>query len=160
MSYRVMGTRIREATPADADAMFALLPRLAAFEIPDRREPEDLWRGDAELQRAWLDGRDDTGVVCVAVDERDRVRGVAVARLRPELLSSQPSAHLEVLVVGDGAEGRGVGRALMASIEAAVRRRGARSLTLHVFASNARARRLYDALGFSGELVRYIKDLE
>ena len=36
---------------------------------------------------------------------------------------------------------------------------GARSMTLHVFARNARARRLYEAAQYDGELLRYLKRL-
>ena len=151
--------RIRDASPSDTEAMLALLPRLAAFDFPERRCAEHLWEGDEKLLRAWLEGRDETGIVKVAV-ENDEVLGLGFARLKPELLSAEPSAHLEVLAVDEKAQGRGVGRLLMAAIEKAVYARGARTLTLHVFAANSRARRLYDGLGYEGELVRYIKDLE
>jgi len=33
-------------------------------------------------------------------------------------------------------------------------------MTLHVFASNARARGLYERCGYTGELLRYIKQLD
>jgi RimJ/RimL family protein N-acetyltransferase len=38
-----------------------------------------------------------------------------------------------------------------------MRKLGARSISLHVFASNSRARAVYERLGYSGELIRYIK---
>jgi ribosomal protein S18 acetylase RimI-like enzyme len=66
---------------------------------------------------------------------------------------------LEVIVVRDDAEGQGIGKALIGVIERAVQERGARSVTLHVFATNTRARAVYERLGYSGELIRYIKHL-
>ena len=152
-----MSHQIRPATPADVDQILELFPRLAAFELPAHRFAEDLWRGDAELLRLWGAGAAPQCLVYVAVDPERAILGIAMAQLREELLSHAPSAHLEVIVVRDDAERRGVGKALIQSIEQAVRERGARSVTLHVFAANSRARAVYERLGYSGELIKYIK---
>ena len=40
-----------------------------------------------------------------------------------------------------------------------MRARGARSMSLHVFSTNMRARAVYERLGYDGELMRYIKRL-
>ncbi|MEZ4455767.1 MAG: GNAT family N-acetyltransferase [Gemmatimonadales bacterium] len=151
---------IREGAPADRDAVVALLPRLAAFDLPPNRVPAHLWEGDAELVRRWAAGDEPDCLVHLAVEADGSVAGAAVTRMRPELLSHEPSAHLEALVVREGAEGRGIGGALMAAVEAGVRSRGARTLTLHVFRTNERARALYARLGFDCELLRYLKQLE
>ena len=82
-----------------------------------------------------------------------------MSTLRPELLSHEPSAHLEAIALDPAAEGRGVAQALLAAAEAAASARGALTMTLHVFAVNERARRLYDRAGYDGELMRYIKAL-
>ena len=42
-------SHIRPATAADRAAVVALLPQLADFSIPPRRQPEQLWQGDAAL---------------------------------------------------------------------------------------------------------------
>ncbi|GAB4451204.1 MAG: hypothetical protein Kow0031_33800 [Anaerolineae bacterium] len=150
---------IRPATAADLAAMLAMFPRLADFDLPPRRKPEDLWRGDSELLTRWAGGQAPQCLVQVAVDPHDTILGVALTQLREELLSHDPSAHLEVLVVDSRAEGIGIGAALVAAAEAAARERGALSVTLHVFATNGRARRVYERLGYTGELIRYIKHL-
>ncbi len=155
-----MSYSIRPATPADLDAMLALFPRLAAFDLPPRRAPEHLWHGDAELLRAWAAGGAPALLVRVAVDADDLVLGVALVSLRGELLSHAPSAHLEVLAIHAAAEGRGIGRALLDSAEDAARAHGAQSMTLHVFANNTRARAVYERMGYDGELLRYIKHFE
>jgi ribosomal protein S18 acetylase RimI-like enzyme len=154
-----MPYQLRPATAADVDQILDLFPRLAAFDLPAERVPEHLWRGDAELLRTWAAGAAPQCLVHVAVDADQAILGIAMAQLREELLSHEPSAHLEVLVVRDGAEGQGIGQALIQSIEQAVREHGARSVTLHVFASNTRARAVYERLGYAGELIRYIKHL-
>lgn len=154
-----MSYQIRPATPADLEAMLELFPRLAAFELPERRAPDDLWRGDAELLRLWSSGNAPECLVQVAVDSMQMVVGVVMAQLREELLSHEPSAHLEVIAVREDAEGQGIGKALIAGMEQALRERGAQSITLHVFANNTRARAVYERLGYEGELIRYIKHL-
>jgi len=153
------GFQVRDATPADGDAMLALFPRLADFEVPPKRKPEDLWREDARLLKRWIAGEVNC-VVQVATNFDGQVLGVTLSRIRPEPLGQMPSAHLEVIAVSKEAEGQGVARALLDSLENTVRALGAKCITLHVIASNERARRFYDQAGFDGELLRYIKHLD
>lgn len=153
-----MKFRIREALPDDGDAMLALMPRLTDFDVPPTRNPDDLWRDDAKLLKRWLENEAEC-LVQVAADGQDRLLGFTMVTLRPELLSHEPSAHLEVIVVSKSAEGSGVARALLDAAETDARSHGAGSLTLHVFANNARARKFYDRNGYDGELMRYIKHL-
>jgi GNAT superfamily N-acetyltransferase len=137
--------------------MLELFPRLASFDLPDNRNPKHLWADDARMLTDWAAGNRDDCFVLVAKDEEDRVLGVAIVTLKPELLSHAPSAHLEALVVADNAEGQGVGGSLLAAAEEEARQRGALSMTLHVFALNQRARKVYERAGYDGELIRYIK---
>ncbi len=154
-----MSYRVRDASPADVDAIRQLLPRLAAFDLPERRTPEDLWRDDEQMLLRWQGGEEPDLFAHVAVDPDDRILGVAVSRLREELLSHAPSAHLEVLAVAKEAEGQGMGKALVTAAEAAARALGAETMTLHVFGVNIRARGMYEKLGYDGELLRYIKEI-
>ena len=111
------------------------------------------------MMRRWLRGEEDC-LVHVAVDDYDNVLGFTMVTLRPELLSHEPSAHLEAIALDPVAEGRGVAQALLASAEVAARTSGALTMSLHVLSVNERARRLYDRAGYEGELMRYIKNLE
>jgi ribosomal protein S18 acetylase RimI-like enzyme len=150
---------IRDAEYDDGNAMMALMPRLADFDVPASRNPEDLYRDDAKLLQRWLDGEEEC-LVQVAVTGENRVLGFTLVRLRPELLSHHPSAHLEAIAVHDDAEGMGIARALLDAAQDNARTRGARSMTLHVFASNTRARKFYDRSGYDGELIRYIRHFD
>jgi len=150
---------VRDARPADQDALRAMLPRLADFDLPSRRRPEHLWRGDEKILLGWLAGTEPQCMVQVAENEAGQLLGMAMTRLRGELLSDEPSAHLEALAVTQQAQGKGVGRALLDAAEMAARQHGALTMTLHVFARNTRARQLYERLGYDGELMRYIKTL-
>ena len=151
---------VRCAQKADGEAMLALMPRLAAFEIPESRVAEHLWVHDAALMREWIEGKTDNVLMHVAEDENRLIVGVAMVTLRPEMLSHEPSAHLEAIAVSDGMEGRGVGQMLLEAAESEARRQGAKTITLHVFASNKRARSFYERSGYDGELMRYIKPIE
>ena len=152
------GYSIRDARAGDGEAMLAMLPRLADFDIPAHREPRHLWQDDEKLLRRWLAGDAEECLVQVAEDEGGLL-GMTMTSLRPEALSHEPAAHLEVIVVDRRGAGRGIGKALMAAAEARATAAGARYLTLHVFAVNTRARALYERCGYSGELMRYIKPL-
>ncbi len=153
-----MNFKIRNAQSSDGDQMLALMPRLAAFDVPQSRNPEHLWRDDARLMQSWLDGEAAGCLVQVAVDDAE-VLGFTLVRLRPELLSHAPSAHLEAIAVSKPAEGQGIGLALLNAAEDNARSQGAQSMTLHVFACNTRAREFYERNTYTGELLRYIKDI-
>lgn len=151
---------IRNVVPTDLEAIFLLLPRLANFDLPSRRAPEDLWRGDANLLQQWADEGNENFFALAAVNNTNEIMGVAMVSLRQELLSYTPSTHLEVLVVAKQAEGQGVGKALMTAAEREAQQRGAKSMSLNVFVTNHRARRLYAKSGYHEELIRHIKFFE
>ncbi len=153
-----MTVSIRPATHENRDAMVALLPRLADFDIPPGRHPEHLWSGDRDMLLSWLDGTAPNVRALVSV-EGDTLLGFTLLSFKEEMLSHEPSAHLEVLVLSKEAEGRGVGKALIEATETVAREGGATSMSLHVFARNTRARGLYERMGFDGELLRYYKPL-
>ena len=150
---------IRPAENRDGDAILAMMPRLAEFEVPATRKPEHLWKDDAKMLRRWLDGEEEC-LVHVAIDDAQRVLGFSMVRLRSELLSKEPSAHLEAIAVDKSAEGMGVGKALLAHAEKDSKALGALTMTLHVFAVNTRARAVYERAGYDGELMRYIKHFD
>ncbi len=154
-----MSFQIREAVGEDGDAILALMPRLASFNVPESRNPVDLWRSDAAMFERWRTGEAPECFVHVAEDEAQKVIGFTLTSLRPELLSHEPSAHLEAIAVGEGAEGLGVGQALLSAAEDEARTKGAKTITLHVFGVNTRARDFYEKSGYDGELIRYIKAL-
>ena len=153
-----MNFKIREGKISDGDGILALMPRLADFDVPASRNPEHLYGDDTKLLQRWLEGQEECQVQ-VAVTNHGAVLGFTLVRLRPELLSHECSAHLEAIAVDESAEGKGVAKALLDAAERFAQERGALTMTLHVFASNRRARDFYDRSGYDGELVRYIKDI-
>ena len=150
----------RAASPNDYGALLKLLPQLADFEIPIRRVAKDLWEGDAALLKEVLEKKSRVTFADVAVDSNDQIQGVILVTMREEILSHEPSAHLEAIVVTPDARGHGLGRRLLKRTEKRVRELGAISLTLHVFSNNSRARSLYRSYGFDEEMLRCIKWLD
>ncbi|MEC7105219.1 MAG: hypothetical protein VXX02_00005, partial [Pseudomonadota bacterium] len=58
----------RDANLADAEALGAMLPQLADFDIPSKRLPEQLWSGDLEMLNAILAGEKPDSFIKVAID--------------------------------------------------------------------------------------------
>ena len=150
---------VRDATQDDVDSIVALLPQLASFDVPEHRNPRHLWEGDAELLMRWANGDAAQSFVQVA-ELGGELAGATIVTLRKELLSGEPSAHLEVIVVASEARGSGVGKQLLEAAETKAHQHGARSMSLHVFARNVGARGFYEHAGFDGELMRYYKPLD
>ena len=94
------------------------------------------------------------------MDADNQIQGIILVTLRDEMLSHEPSAHLEAIVVSPKARGQGLGRRLLMRTEERVKALGAESLTLHVFSNNTRARSLYRSQGFEEEMLRCIKWLD
>ena len=147
----------RPAEPDDYDALLKLLPQLADFDIPARRFANNLWEGDAQLLKSVLDKETQVTFADVAVDSGNQIAGLILVTMRDEILSHEPSAHLEAIVVSPSARGQGLGRRLLQRAEDRVKELGAKTLTLHVFANNQRARSLYRSHGFDEEMLRCIK---
>ena len=154
-----MNYNIRAAIADDKTQAMALLPELADFTVPDYRNPDHLWQGDAKLLEQFFSGSTPDTEALVAVDADANLHGIAIYTMRSEMLSGESSAHLEVLAVGPNSRRSGIGQALINATEAAASARGAKSLTLHVFANNTRARAVYQSSGFTEELLRCYKAL-
>lgn len=150
---------IRAATQRDEPALMQLLPRLADFEVPDGRNPKDLWFEDSELMKKALSGNAENTRVLVATDREDNAIGIAMFTLKPELLSHSPSAHLEAIAVEPAHARQGIAASLIDACTDAARQMGAGSMSLHVFSNNTKARGLYEHCGFDEEIIRCYKTL-
>ena len=150
----------RTAKPSDYDALLKLLPQLADFDIPARRFANNLWEGDAKLLKSLLEKETQVTFADVAINSSNEISGLILVTMREEMLNHQPSAHLEAIVVAPSARGQGLGRRLLQRTEDRVKDLGAKTLTLHVFANNQRARSLYRSHDFDEEMLRCIKWLD
>jgi ribosomal protein S18 acetylase RimI-like enzyme len=75
--------------------------------------------------------------------------GVAVCFLSYSTFAARPLLNLHDLAVVPAARGEGVGRALLGAALDEARKRGCVKVTLEVREDNARARRVYEHVGFA-----------
>jgi ribosomal protein S18 acetylase RimI-like enzyme len=146
---------IRPATAADEPLIRELASRLGSFPLPAWRTADEIAEADCSaMLHAISQGRAGDEVLIAN-------RGGAIVGVLHMMVASdfygRPHAHISVLSVSKAAEGTGVGRALIAHAEAWTRRRGLSLLTLNVFSTNTRARRLYEHAGFTPETLKYSK---
>lgn len=133
---------IRRARATDAG-------RLAELE-------EAIFPGDQMSRRRFAALASRPSALILAARVRREIVGYAILLTRRGIRS----ARLYALAVAPAAAGRGIGRALLAKVEASARRRGARRLHLEVRADNRRAIRLYQSAGYTliGERDDYYAD--
>lgn len=149
---------IRLATPADRDLLSTLAERLADFDRPAWRSHDEIADGDRRALFEALDHpRPGTELFIAELDGAPS--GCLLMWTLEDYFSQQWHAHVSVIAITRAAEGRGVGRALMAHAEEWARARGHRSITLSVFEGNRRAQALYERVGYATEMRRMIKRL-
>jgi ribosomal protein S18 acetylase RimI-like enzyme len=144
------GVRVREATRADAAGIARL--HLENWRVAYRDiVPDEVLDGITAVSRFlhWDGVLAEPGnpeFVCVAEDTAGRLLGIASGG--PEL-GDDPDyrGELYVLHVRPGAQGRGVGRALMRAVAARLAADGMTSLLVWMLRENYPARRFYAALG-------------
>ncbi|HET9445246.1 MAG TPA: GNAT family N-acetyltransferase [Steroidobacteraceae bacterium] len=150
---------IRPASPRDESAVLALVPRLRAFESSQTlREPEALDAGELRTLRRFFAG-DPTGAVLWVAEDEGAVVGMAYAERATDYFTQETHGHLGILAVAEHAEGRGIGKALLATVEQWSREAGFRFLSLNVFAENVRALGVYERAAYRADFVRYVTQL-
>lgn len=154
------GGRVRAATAADREFVVSLVPRLVEFGPPAWHDPAEMTRVDAEIVERNLLAATPGTAVFVAEDDAGHPVGFIHLVTRLDYYTQEEHGHVSDLIVAREGEGRGVGAALLAAGESWARGRGYRLLTLHVYAANARARKVYARLGYAEEFIRCTKFLE
>ena len=139
-----MAVEIRDARPDDAGAIAALLHQLGY--------PTDAAAVGRRLERLGDDR--------LVVAERDGfVTGLAQLHVSPSLEYDRPAGKLAALVVDEAHRGQGVGRALVAAIEAEARARGCELLYVTTAERRSDAHEFYERLGLGYTGRRYAKRL-
>lgn len=151
--------RIRPAAPEDASWLLPMSSRLHDFGPPPFRPREQMDRAVADDIGSTLETASEAAAVFVVEDPLGAALGFVHVRTLQDYFTAEAHGHVSDLVVAEGAEGRGAGRALMAAAEAWSMSRGHRLLTLNVFDENRRARALYERLGYRPDTIRMVKVL-
>jgi GNAT superfamily N-acetyltransferase len=150
---------VRPGDAGDRAAVLALVPRLRAFGPSTLRPPEALDAAERRTLDRFFDAPPAGTRLWVAAGADGAVLGAAYAEPAADYFTREPHGHLGILAVAAGAEGRGVGSALIAAVERWAAEQGYRFVTLNVFATNARATALYERAGYRPDTVRYVKEL-
>lgn len=151
---------IRPATAADHPFIFSLSTRLAMVaQLPGRKEAEIQAFQDRHMQAA-LGKTGDQSATLVAAMPTGPVLGFIHLQPKPDPVTSEPAGYVSMLAVVPEAEGQGIAQQLMEAAENWARAHGFRCLSLDVFASNERARRFYDRIGFAEDSVKLYKLLK
>jgi len=150
--------RIRPAAADDRAFVLGLLPRMASFELPPWRTPDEIVAADYRPLESWFDRPAAEEALLVAEIDRRPV-GYSYLVVNTDFFTGRPHAHLSVLAVAQEAEGRGVGSALIEASTAWAVARGDDRITLNVFCGNQRAQALYERHGYRQETLRYVKPL-
>jgi len=148
--------RVRPARGNDRAFVLDTAARLADFGPPAWRTPEELVEGEARTLRDFFESPDDGTRLLIAESADGRVGFVLVEELR-DYFTLERHGHVGILAVTAGAEGRGVGGALLRAAEGWARDRGFKTLTINVFSANHHARAVYEHFGFEEDTVKYIK---
>lgn len=97
--------------------------------------------------------------IFVAEDDGGDPQGFVHVHAARDYFTGEAHGHVSDLVVAPHAEGRGIGRALMAAAEDWSVAQGHRLLALNVFEENHRARALYERLGYRADTTKMVKVL-
>lgn len=149
---------VREGTSADRDFVIDTARRFAAFGPPSWRSALEVVAGEVRCLDEFFDGRL-PGRTLVIVEDDETPAGFVFLEPAVDYFSGEPHGHLGMIAVTEGAEGRGIGTALMRAAEDWARGRGYAKLTLNVFEGNTRARTVYERFGYNVETIRYTKKL-
>jgi GNAT superfamily N-acetyltransferase len=149
---------VRSAVVEDRTDVLAIAERLVAFG-PTTRTAAEIVAGERRALDAALRGVSPGSELFVADDEHGGVLGVLLMETRTDYFTQESHAHVSILAVAQGAEGGGIGSALLDRAETWARAHGFRRLTLAVFTNNERAKTLYARRGWQPELETYFKTL-
>lgn len=152
------GPIIRAAREEDRAFILSLARRLADFDLPAWRTPDEVEAGT----RRWLEKAisSSSTAACILVAERGgggELVGFIYAHEEQDFFTGETYAHISEVAVSEEAQGTGTGTLLMEAIERWAKEMSYSRISLNVFTSNERARRLYERLGYSTETVKYMK---
>ena len=155
-----MSFSVRPFIPVDREIVLALLPRLSDMALLPWRKQSDMDAFNQQEMQKVMDEMPADAVLLIAEDEMHTPAGFIYLTTEADFFNGENKGYISDLVVASQYEGQGVGRLLLAAAEDWTREKGYNLLTLYVLAGNERARRVYEKMGYSEEVVKYVKLIE
>ena len=152
--------RIRPARADDTEWITALAPRMHEFGPPPWRDVQVMNNAVAQQWTYELTNPTAGSVFLVAEDALGAAIGFVWCKTDRDYFTDMLVGHVVDIAVTKAGEGRGIGRALLDAAERWATDAGYPWITLHVFAGNDHARRVYERRGYVPEWIRMLKQLE
>lgn len=153
------GFSIRPLTGEDDAFVTAVAPRLYTGPTTSPRDPVRMQAYFAAFTPSNLTREAGTEAFVATINSQGEPLGLLVIKQEFDYFTDHPRAYVEILVVAEEAEGRGVGRALMSYAEQWGREHGCHEVVLDVFANNPAAIAFYERIGFAPDHLRMSKSL-
>ena len=150
--------RVRPYESADRAFVLGLVPRLT-IGIARWRDAGRMAAAMGRFVAEDLAASGEHSAVFVAEDAGARALGFVTVAHNVNF-TGEEQAYVGELAVVEGAEGHGVGRALMAAAEGWAAAEGYGLVVLETGAANARARSFYSMLGYREESVKLVKAID
>lgn len=152
---------IRKAVASDAMFIAQHAHRMLDFNLPAwRAEEKDIMvKADINHLTKALQANDENDAMFIAEDESKNALGFVRVNMQTDYFTGEQHAHVNDIVVTAEAEGKGVGKLLLAKADEWAKEKNARWITLNVFDENLRARKVYEKAGYKIELIKYLKEL-
>lgn len=150
---------IRPLSAEDREFVSRVATRLYHGPTTSPRDPERLQSYFAAITPEDLTRDEGTEAFVATGPDLDTPLGLLVIKPDFDYFTDHPRASVDILVVAEEAEGRGVGRALMTHAEQWGREHGCHEVVLDVFANNPSAIAFYERIGFAPDHLRMSKSL-
>ncbi|WP_266168512.1 GNAT family N-acetyltransferase [Dyella subtropica] len=141
----------------DDDFILGLVPRFVDFALPPWRRRHECIEGIRKDLSRHLEEQPANSFLFVAEDDEGARVGFIHLQKTQDYFTGRANCHISDLAVAQSHEGQGVGKALLAHAEDWAREHRCQLITLAVFPDNERARTLYEATGYSADLLRLAK---
>ncbi len=148
---------IRPFETDDEEVFRRLAGRLDPGTTTSPRDPDILRAFFANLTGSRLQSETGSHIFVSTLD--GQVCGAIAVHPDVDYFTGHPRAYVDILVVAQDVEGRGVGRTLLTHVEEWARAHGFAEVVLDVFASNAGALAFYDRAGYRPDHIRLTKPL-
>ena len=145
-----LATAVRIADLTDQHDAEAVLEMTRSYARDPMGGGQDL---DPQVSASLIEEmRSHGGIVCFLAYDKGTPVGIANCIVSFSTFRARPILNVHDLYVSEEHRGKGVSRALLEKVESYARDRNFSAITLEVLEINERARKVYEAFGFSGAM--------